>query len=651
MNESRPSSETPAVEIPLSSDQASTASIRPTQQSSKPSRRHWLLPGALCLGVLVLIVALLARSGMLHRTSTSEPSFPLTPLASSPFLNTKPDVAYVGSEACRKCHTGHDMSYHRTGMGRSMAELNPEREPPDGSFDHPLSKRRYQIRRKDGQMWHRELLLTDGPQEVLLAEYPIKYVIGSGNLLRMYLVEAEGFMVQSPVSWHTSSRAWVMSPGFDQPDQVGFARPSPEMCFYCHAGRSETIDGSLHRMRIIEPVISCERCHGPGALHVARHEGPEDADDSKEKIDHTIVNPTHLSRKLNEAICQQCHLRLGASVVSRGRKLTDFRPGLSLEDIRQEYWFDVPSKTMRLVGHVDQMHLSRCYQETESLTCATCHNPHDKPSAKKRTEYYNAICMNCHQPERCTVDAKRRQHESPENSCIQCHMPRSPTEVHHVAFTHHRIGIHDKLPAGHLEPVPRLPGKGQLRPFLDISRLSDIDRKRSLGLGYLDQTRETEDTEQIADCLQQALTLLTEVERAGLQDGIVDASMVRLRSEMGLGGIGPFAERALASPEVEGQDRCVAGYLYAQALARGGRVQDAVTTVNSIARLRRNAADWILLGDCERALGHSAAEMDALTVAVRINPRLWEIHRYLADYYRQQGNEKQAAWHEQRAVP
>jgi hypothetical protein len=95
----------------------------------------------------------------------------------------------------------------------------------------------------------------------------------------------------------------------------------------------------------------------------------------------------------------------------------------------------------------------------------------------------------------------------------------------------------------------------------------------------------------------------------------------------------------------------VAGYLYAQALAREGRVQDAVTSVKSITRLRRNAADWILLSDCERALGHTAAEMDALTVAARINPRLWEVHRYLADYYRQQGNQKQAAWHEQRAVP
>jgi len=49
-----------------------------------------------------------------------------------------------------------------------MAAVDLAREPPDASFDHPLSKRRYQVRRQDGQLWHRELLLTAGKDEVLL---------------------------------------------------------------------------------------------------------------------------------------------------------------------------------------------------------------------------------------------------------------------------------------------------------------------------------------------------------------------------------------------------------------------------------------------------------------------------------------------------
>src|SRR5262245_38311791 len=77
---------------------------------------------------------------------------------SSPFLNARPGVEYVGSAACVRCHEGHADSFHRTGMGRSMAPVDLRREPPDAAYDHSPSQRRYQVVRKDGKMFHRELL-------------------------------------------------------------------------------------------------------------------------------------------------------------------------------------------------------------------------------------------------------------------------------------------------------------------------------------------------------------------------------------------------------------------------------------------------------------------------------------------------------------
>src|SRR5262245_20247548 len=94
----------------------------------------------------------------------------------SPFLNTGPDARYVGSDACYPCHDDRRASFRATGMGRSMAEADPAREPPDAAFDHPPSKRRYQVYRKDGRLWHRESLLGAGPPQVVLAEYPVRYV-------------------------------------------------------------------------------------------------------------------------------------------------------------------------------------------------------------------------------------------------------------------------------------------------------------------------------------------------------------------------------------------------------------------------------------------------------------------------------------------
>ena len=118
-----------------------------------------------------------------------------------------------------------------------------------------------------------------------------------------------------------------------------------------------------------------------GALHVERHTAGERGTGD---VDYTIVNPSHLSRELSEAICQQCHLPATTSVPARGRDLTDFRPGRRLEDFWHVYQVAGKNTTMKVVGHVEQLHLSRCYQESKTLTCLTCHDPHDEEPADRR---------------------------------------------------------------------------------------------------------------------------------------------------------------------------------------------------------------------------------------------------------------------------
>src|SRR5207302_1599793 len=108
--------------------------------------RRWLIWSLGGAGLLAAALVTAAVAGWLGRRPLpdSDP-FPLTPISSSAFLNTRPNVGFVGSDACRACHGSHALSYGRTGMGRSMADLDPAHEPPDGAFDHPASKRRYQI--------------------------------------------------------------------------------------------------------------------------------------------------------------------------------------------------------------------------------------------------------------------------------------------------------------------------------------------------------------------------------------------------------------------------------------------------------------------------------------------------------------------------
>src|SRR4051794_28268930 len=279
--------------------------------SARAAKARWLL-----VGLLFVAAVTGASAYVLSQRRHPSPAEPPTEAPSSPFRNAAAGVAYVGSAGCVRCHDAHAASFHRTGMGRSMAPVDLKREPPDASYDHPASKRRYQVVRKDGQLFHRELLLADGPDEVLLSEFPVKYVVGSGRHSLTYLVEVDGFLVESPVTWYRAKNAWAMSPGYDRSTQSGFERAVGESCLICHAGLADAVEGSLHRMDVKEAAIGCERCHGPGSLHVEHHAAKKPVTGA---FDDTIVNPAHLPRELAEAVCSQCHLRSSASILVRGR--------------------------------------------------------------------------------------------------------------------------------------------------------------------------------------------------------------------------------------------------------------------------------------------------------------------------------------------
>ncbi|MCI0461437.1 MAG: hypothetical protein L0Z62_31185 [Gemmataceae bacterium] len=635
-------------------------------------RRRWLAAAGLLLALLS-VGGLLWGSGLWGPRPATPPeaapslpaSFPLPPISASPFRNTGPDARYVGSETCTPCHQTRTASFRRTGMGCSMAEVDAAREPADAAFDHPVSKRRYQITRKQGQLWHRELLLPArlpdlsagspgpaGPEEVVLSEYPLKYVVGSGRHARTYLVEAEGFLVESPVTWYASRKSWGMSPGYDRANHLGFQRGVGEGCLVCHAGHAQAVGHSLHRMQIKEAAISCERCHGPGSLHVAHHQARKgEAGGPRGDIDYTIVNPPHLSRELAEAVCQQCHLHSAAAVPGRGRKITDFRPGLPLQDFRQDYGLEVGSKPMTVVGHVEQMHLSRCYKESATLTCTTCHNPHAFPPPEKHVPYYRAICLSCHKPERCRVEPKVRMRDSPDNNCVRCHMPSAPTEVLHVSFTHHRIGIHGKPPADQVEADRPGAPAGTLRPFLHYPHLGTVDSQRSLGLGYLNLAENEKNRQRALAYREEAFTLLSLVHRAGLREPMLETNLARQYFEREQEQALPLAESALADPGLTGRERCIALFVAGGERLKRNQFQQARVAFRELVTLRRHPDDWIVLADCEQALGHQAAAVAALETAVRIDPRLVQVHQQLAQHYRQQGDARRAAWHQQRAVP
>jgi tetratricopeptide (TPR) repeat protein len=63
-----------------------------------------------------------------------------------------------------------------------------------------------------------------GGGEMLLADHVPRYAIGSGRFTQSYLVETDGFLVESPITWYSSVARWDMSPGYDRPDHNSFER-------------------------------------------------------------------------------------------------------------------------------------------------------------------------------------------------------------------------------------------------------------------------------------------------------------------------------------------------------------------------------------------------------------------------------------------
>src|SRR5262249_40211816 len=167
-------------------------------------------------------------------TPTPEASFPLPPYTETEYLNTRRDARYVGIDTCKECHAANHRSYLHTAHSRALADLDPKHEPPDGTFEHKPTGRTYRVYRQSNELRHEEVLRTADGKEIARVDLPIRYLMGSGHFCRSYLVEVDGFLHESPITWYTSKKRWDMSPGYDFPEHWSFERAIRMGCISCH---------------------------------------------------------------------------------------------------------------------------------------------------------------------------------------------------------------------------------------------------------------------------------------------------------------------------------------------------------------------------------------------------------------------------------
>ncbi len=358
----------------------------------------------------------------------------------SPYANTRPEVGYVGDAACIRCHAEIAETYRQHPMGRSLSSIDATTVTPgteaDGRVLFEADGLEYAIERRDGHVFHRETRRDSSGVVIARNEAEVRFVLGSGNQGASFLIDRDGFLFQSPIGWYSRERRWDLSPGYRK-NNPHFDRPVLSTCLYCHANRVEPVEGTLNRYK--PPIfrgeaIGCERCHGPGELHVKRP-GLVDGRDL------SIVNPAALEPSRRDAVCEQCHLMGQQRVVKLDRQDDDFRPGLPFYSVWSVFERSAGTDADRFVGQVEQMHESRCFRDSQGrLGCISCHDPHRRPSAEERVGYFRERCLECHADRGCRLPEATRREQGRGDDCTSCHMPRLETsDIAHVAATNHRI--------------------------------------------------------------------------------------------------------------------------------------------------------------------------------------------------------------------
>ncbi|QEG23777.1 multiheme c-type cytochrome [Mariniblastus fucicola] len=323
-------------------------------------------------------------------------------------------AGFVGPETCKECHADYYDGFVQTAHYKTSALADGS--SIRGSFadnENVLNTKRngfrYQLTNEEGQHFQKLLIDKNGSTYEHSCRFDI--VTGSGNVGQTYLYWQENSLYQLPISW-LSKGGWVNSPNY--PDGLAnFARPIQDGCMSCHATMvefdSESVNVANPKNMILG--VTCERCHGPAESHVKFHRANPEAAESK-----FIVHPNDLPRERLNDICAQCHSGESKTLNST----FNFRPGDSIHDYKKFKLNPGVVGSVHTANQYPRMTKSTCYTESDTMSCATCHNPHQDEHG--RLELFSSRCMKCHESSDC---GKFPEHGARiESNCIDCHMPK-----------------------------------------------------------------------------------------------------------------------------------------------------------------------------------------------------------------------------------
>ncbi len=373
------------------------------------------------------------------------------------YLNHHDTARYVGMQTCKLCHQAVYNSFIQTGMGQSFSPATKQKSV--ASFDKrtviydPFQDFYYH------PFWNADTFKIleyrlKGKDTVFKRLETVDYIIGSGQHTNSHLYASNGYLYQMPMTFFSQQKKWDFPPGFENGYNTHFNRKIGLECITCHNALPDFVKGSENKFNRLPSGIDCERCHGPGSIHVEQRSTGKKIDTSR-YIDYSIVNPGKLSVERQFDVCQRCHLQ-GNAVLKKGKSFFDFRPGMVLSDYISVFLpkYKNEDDAFIMASHADRLKQSKCFIKSfnatktatslrpykNALTCVTCHNPHISVKTTSK-DVFNMACKNCHtsiSQVKCSADIKSRNKN--EDNCVSCHMPGSGSiDIPHVSIHDHYI--------------------------------------------------------------------------------------------------------------------------------------------------------------------------------------------------------------------
>lgn len=334
---------------------------------------------------------------------------------------TKSASIEPGNEACETCHSEIYKSYRKTVMASASGLASDG--IITGEFTHQKSGVRYRVYKQDERS---QMSYERESESEFRGQRELLYYIGSGRKGRTYLFSVQGFLFEAPINWYSQEGRWNMAPGYTEARESPMNLPSFVYCLNCHAsGLQPPLQGTDNKYSsrpFLHNGITCERCHAAGEGH---KEGQG-----------LIVNPAKLSPELRDSICMECHFEGAVAIEQPGKHLYEFQPGDRLSDYIHYFLLTGSQpQTVQALSQFEALSLSACKRKSgDKMSCTSCHDPHNDPSAAEKTTYYRSKCLNCH------GEVFAAKHHADKPDCTQCHMPSLPSkDVAHTQATDHRI--------------------------------------------------------------------------------------------------------------------------------------------------------------------------------------------------------------------